>query len=111
MRFLALSLLLAGATPALAFAQAPEARPQDAVRASASVLAPAPTPLQAARAALTADAFAVQDDFNSRAPGASLMIAGAAGIIAGALVGGSGGTLLILAGVGVGAYGFYLYNQ
>lgn len=48
---------------------------------------------------------------NTRAPGASLMIAGAAGILAGALIGGSGGTLLILAGVGVGAYGFYLYSQ
>jgi hypothetical protein len=49
--------------------------------------------------------------FNSRAPGATLMIVGGAAIVAGILVGGSGGFVLILGGVGVGAYGFYLYNR
>ncbi len=49
--------------------------------------------------------------FNSRAPGATLMIIGGAAIVAGALAGGSGGTLLILGGVGLGAYGFYLYTR
>ena len=49
--------------------------------------------------------------FRSRAPGATLMIIGGGAIVAGALVGGSGGTILILGGVGVGAYGFYLYTR
>ena len=105
---LGLSLLLASATPALASAQAPSR--DDGVRISASVLPTTPTPLQAARAAL-GEELSLTQGINSRAPGASLMIAGAAGILAGALIGGSGGTLLILAGVGVGAYGFYLYSQ
>ena len=49
--------------------------------------------------------------FNSRAPGATLMIIGGAAIVGGALVGGSGGTVLILGGIGIGAYGFYLYTR
>ena len=49
--------------------------------------------------------------FTSRAPGATLMIIGGGAIVAGALVGGSSGTLLILGGVGLGAYGFYLYTR
>ena len=49
--------------------------------------------------------------FNSRAPGATLMIIGGAAIVAGALVGDSGGTVLILGGIGIGAYGFYLYTR
>jgi len=39
------------------------------------------------------------------------MIIGGAAIVTGALVGGSGGTILILGGVGVGAYGVYLYTR
>ena len=49
--------------------------------------------------------------FNSRAPGATLMIIGGAAIVAGVLVGDSGGTVLILGGIGIGAYGFYLYTR
>lgn len=49
--------------------------------------------------------------FSSRAPGATMMIVGGAAIVAGILVGGSGGTVLILGGIGVGAYGFYLYTR
>jgi hypothetical protein len=49
--------------------------------------------------------------FNSRAPGATLMIVGGAATVAGILVGGSGGFVLILGGIGVGAYGFYLYTR
>jgi hypothetical protein len=37
------------------------------------------------------------------------MIAGGAMFLAGAIVGGDGGTLLLLGGVGVGAYGAYVY--
>jgi hypothetical protein len=39
------------------------------------------------------------------------MIIGGAAIVTGILVGGSGGFVLILGGVGLGAYGFYLYNR
>ena len=49
--------------------------------------------------------------FNSRAPGATLMIIGGAAIVAGILVGDSGGAVLILGGIGIGAYGFYLYTR
>ena len=49
--------------------------------------------------------------FSSRAPGATLMIIGGAAIVAGILVGGSGSAILILGGVGVGAYGLYLYTR
>src|SRR5262245_26180470 len=48
---------------------------------------------------------------SDRAQGRTLMIVGGAAIVAGILVGDSGGTLLILGGVGVGAYGFYLYQR
>jgi len=46
-----------------------------------------------------------------RAQGRTLMIVGGAAIVAGILVGDSGGTVLILGGVGVGAYGFYHYTR
>lgn len=49
--------------------------------------------------------------FSSRAPGATLMIIGGAAIVAGILVGGSGSTILILGGIGIGAYGLYLYTR
>ena len=49
--------------------------------------------------------------FSSRAPGATLMIIGGAAIVAGILVGGSGSTILILGGIGLGAYGLYLYTR
>jgi hypothetical protein len=55
--------------------------------------------------------FTAARRFSSRAPGATLMIIGGAAIVAGILVGGDGGTILILGGVGVGAYGVYLYTQ
>jgi hypothetical protein len=49
--------------------------------------------------------------FSSRAPGAAFMIFGGAGLLAGILVGGTGGAVLILGGIGVGAYGVYLFTQ
>lgn len=70
--------------------------------ASSPVIQP---PLQANAAFLEARRF------SSRAPGATMMIVGGAAIVAGILVGGSGGTVLILGGIGVGAYGFYLYTR
>ncbi len=69
-----------------------------------------PVSLNPARLPLNVNLVAVRR-FNSRAPGATLMIIGGAAIVAGALVSGSGGTLLILGGVGVGVYGFYLYTR
>ncbi len=39
------------------------------------------------------------------------MIIGGAALVTGILVGGSGGTVLILGGIGVGAYGVYLYTR
>jgi hypothetical protein len=67
-------------------------------------------PAAPAFAATNAD-FAAARRFSSRAPGATLMIIGASAVVAGILVGGSGGTLLIIGGIGVGAYGVYLYTQ
>jgi hypothetical protein len=37
------------------------------------------------------------------------MIVGGAVFLAGAIIGGSGGTIIMIAGVGVGAYGLYQY--
>ena len=37
------------------------------------------------------------------------MIAGGAMFLAGAIIGDDGGTLLLLGGIGVGAYGAYVY--
>ena len=73
---------------------------------AAAALRPAPPSF----AATNAD-FAAARRFSSRAPGATLMIIGASAVVAGILVGGSGGTLLIIGGIGVGAYGVYLYTQ
>ncbi len=58
-----------------------------------------------------AAAVATSRRFSSRAPGATMMIIGGAAIVAGILVGGDGGTILILGGVAVGAYGVYLYTR
>ena len=78
--------------------------------AAAALRPPAPTPALTAPLTVGADFLAARR-FSSRAPGATLMIIGGAGIVAGILAGGSGGTVLILAGVGVGAYGVYLYTR
>jgi len=50
-------------------------------------------------------------EFSSRAPGGALMILGGAALLAGLLTDGSGSTALIVGGIGVGAYGVYLYTQ
>ena len=78
--------------------------------AGAVLRAPASTPTLMPPMTVRPDFLAARR-FRSRAPGATLMIIGGAGIVAGILVGGSGGTVLILGGVGVGAYGVYLYTQ
>ena len=106
MRVNGIVLLLVVLCPVAARAQS---NPYQAEMRAAAVLrpssqAPGGPPLTAA------DVFSSRR-FNSRAPGATLMIVGGAAIVAGALTGGSGGTVLILGGVGLGAYGVYLYTR
>ncbi|HJQ66640.1 MAG TPA: hypothetical protein VJ816_09700 [Gemmatimonadales bacterium] len=50
-------------------------------------------------------------EFSSRAPGGAMIILGSAALLAGLLTDGSGSTALIVTGIGVGAYGVYLYTQ
>lgn len=108
MRVTGLAVCLFLFLPRLAPAQA---GPYDkAMQAAATLQLAAPTPVANAQTRIAYDLLAPRR-FHSRAPGATLMIIGGAGIVAGALVGGSGGTVLILAGVGVGAYGFYLFTR
>lgn len=116
MRFLGLTFALAIAAPALAQAQSPVY--EDAMRASATLQIAAqqpsaPTQLMVAVAPFAANAerVAVQRDFHSRQPGATMMIIGGAALLAGLLTDGSASTALIIGGIGFGAYGFYLYNR
>jgi hypothetical protein len=105
----AVALVTAGSSAAVAQGvQAPVF--EDAMRANASLQIAAQRSTLPQQFILSAD-VAAQQHFSSRAPGATLMIAGGAAVLAGILVGGSGGALLILGGVGAGAYGFYLYNR
>ena len=108
MRTLTLALVLVLGAPALAHAQAPVF--QEAMRASATLQLAAQRPTTASPLTINGDLLA-QRRFNSRAPGATLMIIGGASILAGILVGGSAGTAMIIGGVAAGAYGFYLYNK
>jgi len=107
MRILSLAVVLVFGVPAVATAQTPVF--EDAMRASAALQVRAQSP-GSSPVMLTTDML-VQRRFNSRAPGATLMIIGGAGILAGILVGGSAGTAMIIGGVAAGAYGFYLYNK
>lgn len=77
---------------------------------AAAALRPSSIPSPANLSPWRRDA-SVATRFHSRAPGATLMIVGGAALVAGILVGGSGGTFLIIGGIGVGAYGFYLYTR
>jgi len=80
------------------------------IQAAASLRMPTQNPATAAVHAANSDPLAPRS-FNSRAPGATLMIIGGAAIVAGILVNGSGSTVLILGGVVLGAYGLYLYTR
>lgn len=83
---------------------------QAAISATAALRAAPATQVPGTPATLADDLVAARR-FNSRAPGATLMIVGGASIVAGILVGGSGGTVLVVGGVVLGAYGFYLYQR
>jgi hypothetical protein len=107
-RIAGLLLLLAALGPRLAWAQGNGY--QTAIRAAAALRPASPAPAAEIFRPVNTD-FTVARRFSSRAPGATMMIIGGAAIVAGILVGGSGGTVLIVGGIGVGAYGFYLYSQ
>jgi hypothetical protein len=108
MRLLPLAFVLLVASPTTMQAQEPVF--EDAMRANAGLHLAAQRPVTAAPFTVDSDMLA-QRRFSSRAPGATLMIIGGAGILAGILVGGSAGTAMIIGGVAAGAYGFYLYNK
>lgn len=108
MRIAGLILLLATLCPPTLPAQSGPY--QAAAPAAAALQLASPTASAQLPVTLGADLLAARR-FNSRAPGATLMIVGGAAIVTGILVGGSGGFILVLGGVGVGAYGFYLYNR
>jgi hypothetical protein len=108
MRIAGLMLLFAMFAPATMPAQS---NPYQAAAPAAAALQLA-SPTTSAQLPVTPGAdFLAARRFNSRAPGATFMIVGGAAIVTGILVGGSGGFILVLGGIGVGAYGFYLYNR
>jgi hypothetical protein len=109
MRMLGLLLLLAAVCPRLADAQTSDAL-QTGIQAAATLRLRAQGPVAPVGHPLNSDLLGARR-FSSRAPGATLMIIGGSAIVAGVLVGCSGGTVLILGGVGVGAYGVYLYTR
>jgi hypothetical protein len=75
-----------------------EPQPQDLVQRPAAAAATEPTnALPAAR--------------NSQGQPKALMIVGGAAFIAGALIGDTAGTAIMIGGAGVGLYGLYLYLQ
>jgi hypothetical protein len=94
------------ATPA----EAPAAPAHNAPLTAAQQLAPAAS-LLFAQVAVTETAAPVvaQPAALSRRDGFGMMIGGGALFVAGLLVGGDAGTIMALAGGGVGAYGLYLY--
>ena len=108
MRLVALAILLASVGAGRLHAQSGSYQATGPAAAALQLSAPSP---------MTQPPLVSQNDllaarrFNSRAPGATLMIIGGAATVAGILVGGSGGFVLILGGVGLGAYGFYLYTR
>ncbi len=106
MRMMSLVVLLVAIAPNTVFAQS---NPYHAEMVATAALRSA-TPALALTRNRDAGILGARR-FSSRAPGAMFMIIGGAAIVTGALVGGSGGTILILGGVGVGAYGVYLYTR
>lgn len=108
MRLPALAFVLTTVCSANAY---PQSSPYQATVPAVAAVQLAPvSPIVPAPLATPADLLAARR-FNSRAPGATLMIIGGAATVAGILVGGSGGFVLILGGIAVGAYGFYLYSR
>ncbi|HEV2290596.1 MAG TPA: hypothetical protein VGR60_02000 [Gemmatimonadales bacterium] len=103
---LALVLLLVGATAGAA--QALPARAE--MRATAALQASGPAFAPATERATFPDLLPASQ-YRSRRQGETLMIVGGAALLGGIIVGGSGGAVLALGGIGVGAYGVYLYTR
>jgi len=104
--------LLVAAVAGSAAAQAPAF--DRAIRASAAleltaqrVTAPEPVTLAPA----LARSMAVKSSKSQKSMGETLMIVGGGAVLAGALIGGDGGTLLIVGGFGCAGYGYYLYQK
>jgi len=106
---LGLVLVLAALCPRGGHAQADAFQTELRAAATLHLASQATAEVEMPRA--SADAALAARPFSSRAPGATMMIVGGAAIVAGILVGGDGGTVLILGGVAVGAYGVYLYTR
>lgn len=62
-------------------------------------------------AAATVDPRAALASRRAFTRGQTLMIVGGAALLAGAIIGGDSGTIVMLGGAGVGLYGLYLYLQ
>jgi hypothetical protein len=109
MRLTAAALVLVLATPAPAAAQQDAAPYAPAVRAAVALR------LAAARsgmAALPAQPAAVRSlRRGKKGEGVTFMIIGGGAVVVGAVAGGGGGTVLILGGVALAGYGFYLYTE
>lgn len=101
---------LATTTPAVpaadvvpAVAPAPVAATRPAV--------PADVPADAFRAARAREAGVAVAQAGSAGQGKVYMIVGGAAFLAGAIIGGDAGTLIMVGGAGVGIYGLYLFLQ
>jgi hypothetical protein len=113
--------LLAAVVSVLLASTATVARAQSATSA-ASVAAPVGPTLGAARLAATAPSAALDERDRREPPNAprngagfgqpeALMIVGGAAFLAGAIIGGDPGTIVMIGGAGIGLYGLYLYLQ
>ena len=106
-----------GATEGIA---APVGEPQQRAAAAGPTLASASVAVRAtgaeeqqrlAVAASAAPTNALPAQRNSQGKPKALMIVGGAAFIAGALIGDTAGTAIMIGGAGVGLYGLYLYLQ
>ena len=108
MRMSMLALLLSLVLPGLAPAQS---RPfERQLRAAAAFQASVRLPAGEAGTPSLSELVSPRR-FSSRTPGATLMIIGGAAFLAGLFVEGTGGTVLIVGGIGLGAYGVYLFTR
>ena len=85
------------------------AAPRSAAVAPAPVAARRTTATEDVRAMREAAAQRVRAQAGGSRQGRNLMIIGGAAFIAGAVIGGDAGTIVMLGGAGVGLYGLYLY--
>jgi hypothetical protein len=86
------------------------ARPFDGPRASTTVII-GPADFDAGRLPNGRYDFAPVPPRRAFSRAETLMIVGGAALVAGLVVGDDAGTVLVLAGVGIGGYGLYLYLQ